>query len=113
LLQSLRAQLDSEKKRIASPEGQRLNTLAGEFRNLTIDFGFAEDSYKLTMNALETARLQASNQLKLLAVISKPGLPDEAIYPTRVYNLITLLIGLCLAFGIVRFSVSTIADHQD
>lgn len=113
LIRSLATQLASEKKRIASPEGKRLNTLASQFRNLTIETGFAEDVYKLAITAVETSRIEASRKLKSLVVISSASLPEEAIYPRRLYNLGTFFLVLCLLYGIVRFAVATIEDHRD
>jgi capsular polysaccharide transport system permease protein len=113
LISSMAAQLTSEKKRIASPEGQRLNTVASQFRNLTIEASFAEESYKLAITAVENARIEASRKLKSLVVISSPSLPEEAIYPRRLYNLATLSIALLLLYGIVRFAVATIEDHRE
>jgi capsular polysaccharide transport system permease protein len=113
LIRSLAAQLASEKRRIASPEGQRLNTIASQFRNLTIEASFAEESYKLAITAVENARIEASRKLKSLVVISSPSLPEEAIYPRRLYNLATLCIALLLLYGIVRFAIATIEDHRE
>lgn len=113
LIDSMAAQLAAEKKRIASPEGQRLNTVASQFRNLTIETSFAEESYKLAITAVENARIEASRKLKSLVVISSPSLPEEAIYPRRLYNLATLSIALLLLYGIVRFAIATIEDHRE
>jgi capsular polysaccharide transport system permease protein len=113
LIGSLSAQLASEKKRISSPEGQRLNTLSSQYRNLTIEAGFAEEAYKLAINAVENARIEASRKIKSLVVISSPSLPEKAVYPRQLYNLATLFIALMLLYGIVRFAIATIEDHRD
>jgi capsular polysaccharide transport system permease protein len=113
LIDSLAAQLASEKKRISSPEGQRLNTLSAQYRNLTIEAGFAEEAYKLAINAVENARIEASRKLKSLVVISSPSLPEKADYPRHLYNLATLFTALMLLYGIIRFAVATIEDHRD
>jgi capsular polysaccharide transport system permease protein len=40
-------------------------------------------------------------------------MPDSAIYPKRIYNLITIFIVLMALLGIVRFIVAVIEDHKD
>ncbi len=112
-IDALKSQLTKERKRLASREGERLNTLAAEFHNLTLDAGFAEDTYKLSLAAVENARIEASRKLKSLVVIESPTLPEKAIYPRQFYNLLTLFIVLLLVYGIVRLVMATIEDHRE
>lgn len=110
---ALKSQLEQERQKVASGQGGRLNTLASEFQDLTLEVGFAEDTYKAALSAVEATRIEASRKLKSLVVVSSPGKPEIAIYPQRAYNLITLLLGLTLLYGIVRLVIATIQDHRD
>lgn len=110
---ALKSQLEQERAKVASGQGGRLNTLASEFQNLTLDVGFAEDAYKAALSAVETTRIEASRKLKSLVVVSSPAKPEVAEYPQRFYNLVTLLLGLTLFYGIVRLVIATIQDHRD
>jgi capsular polysaccharide transport system permease protein len=40
-------------------------------------------------------------------------LPETAIYPRRIYNLVTLLVVSLLLYGIVRLVIATIREHLD
>ncbi len=110
---AIKSQLEKERKRVASGGDARLNTLAAEFQQLMLDTGFAEDTYKLALSAVENARIEASRKLKSLVVIESPTLPEKAIYPRQIYNLITLLLALLLLYGIVRMAIATIEDHRE
>jgi capsular polysaccharide transport system permease protein len=110
---ALKSQLEQERGKVASGQGGRLNTLAAEFQNLTLDVGFAEDAYKAALSAVETTRIEASRKLKSLVVVSSPGKPEVAEYPQRFYDLVTLLLGLTLFYGIVRLVIATVQDHRD
>lgn len=110
---ALQAQLDKERKRVASGGDARLNVLAAEFQQLMLDAGFAEDAYKLALTAVENTRIEASRKLKSLVVIESPTLPEKAVYPRELYNLATLLLALILLYGIVRLAVATIEDHRE
>jgi capsular polysaccharide transport system permease protein len=110
---ALRDQLELERSKTASNDGNQINTLASEFQSLSIEVGFAQDAYKLALSTVENARIEASRKLKSLVVIESPTLPEIAIYPRRLYNLATIAIALTLLFGIVRLVVATIKDHQD
>lgn len=113
LIKSLRSQLDSEKRRVAAPEGSRLNTLVSEFRDLELGVVFAEDAYKVALAAAENARIEANRKLRTVVLISSPSLPEEAKLPQRIYNLLSLLVLMSLLYGISRFIVATIEDHRD
>ncbi|NBK99218.1 MAG: capsule biosynthesis protein [Erysipelotrichia bacterium] len=108
---ALKKQLAKEQKRIASDSGSPINALASQYQNLTIDVGFTEDVYKLALTAVEKARLDATRQVKYLATIQKPLVPEMAEYPRRIYNLITIFIALMLLYGISRLIKATIEDH--
>ncbi|MCP5279533.1 MAG: capsular biosynthesis protein [Thiobacillus sp.] len=110
---ALKSQLEQERQKVASGQGGRLNSLASEFQNLALDVGFAEDAYKAALSAVETTRIEASRKLKSLVVVSSPAKPEIAVYPQRFYNLVTLLLGLTLLYGVVRLVIATIQDHRD
>jgi capsular polysaccharide transport system permease protein len=110
---ALKAQMEKERGKVASAEGNRLNSLAAEFQNLTLEAGFAEDAYKAALAAAETTRIEASRKIKNLVVIETPAIAETAEYPQRLYNLATLLIVLLLVYGIVRLAIATVRDHRD
>jgi len=113
-LEATRSQLKVEQTRSISGERDTaLNALAAEFQNLKTALGFAEDTYKLSLTALESARIDSTRKVKSLVVIEPPSHPEKAIYPRTFYNLITLLIVCSLLYGIVRLVVATVREHQD
>jgi len=113
-LEATRSQLKVEQTRSISGErNTAINALAAEFQDLKVALGFAEDTYKLSLTALESARIDSIRKVKSLVVIEPPSHPEKAIYPRTFYNLITLLIVCSLLYGIVRLVVATVREHQD
>ena len=113
-IRALEQQRDVENQRLVSEQtGDKLNVIAAEYRGLTIDTAIAEESYKLAMSAVESARIEANKKLRSLVTVVSPNVPDSAIYPERAYNLITIFLGLLLFYGIARFVVATVDDHRD
>jgi capsular polysaccharide transport system permease protein len=111
---ALRKQLEAERSRATNGQRDvRLNEQAARFQDLMLRAGFAEDAYKLALSAVENARIDATRKLKSLVVIESPHQPEEAIYPRRLYNLVTLFIVCCLLYGLTRLIVATIREHQD
>jgi len=113
-IRALEQQLGVEKRRlVAQKGGDKLNVVASRYRGLTIDAAIAEEAYKYAVGAVETTRVETSKKLRSLVTVVSPNTPDIALYPERLYNLITLLIGLLLLYGIARFIIATIEDHRD
>lgn len=110
--------LQDERQRLTSAQlsaqaNPGLNMLASEYRELMVDASIAEEGYKFAVTAVENARIEATKQLRALLVVVNPNLPEDPTYPERLYNLVALLIGLLMLYGIFRFVVATINDHRD
>lgn len=113
-IQALEQQLSTETKRLVSQNGgEKLNVVASRYRNLTIDAAIAEEAYKYAVSSVESARIEASKKLRSLVTVVSPNLPGRAVYPERIYNLITLFVALLIIYGIARFIIATIEDHRD
>lgn len=113
-IHALEQQLSSEVQRLVSQKGgDKLNVVASRYRNLTIDAAIAEEAYKFAVSSVESSRIEASKKLRSLVTVVSPNKPDRASYPSRIYNLITLFVGLLLFYGIARFVIATIEDHRD
>jgi len=112
-LEGTRSQLAVESRRaMSSADGTSLNVLASSFQELFAQVEFAQDSYKLALTAVETARVESTRKLKSLVLVESPALPEVPEYPRRVYTLIALTLALGLLYGIARLVVATIEDHQ-
>jgi len=113
-IQALEQQLKAESQKLVSPPGgDQMNVVAAKYRNLNIDVQIAEEAYKFAVSAVETARVEANKKIRSLVTVVMANRPDLPIFPRRAYNLIALLIGLMLLYGIVRFVIATIEDHRD
>ncbi|MCX2802173.1 hypothetical protein OQJ68_10280 [Microbulbifer thermotolerans] len=113
---ALERQIAAEKERlvgVSDAQGeQRLNSLSANFQNLELDLQFATDAYAASLKALESARMEASGKLKHLMVVSQPSLAEEAEYPRKLYNLVSLAVVLLLIYGIGKMLVASIRDHR-
>lgn len=113
-IKALEEQLHHESQGLISRGNDvKLNTIAAQFRELKIQAGIAEEAYKVSLSSLENTRIEINKKFRSLAVIVKPNLPEDAIYPDRLYNLLTILVCLLALFGITRFILATIEDHKD
>lgn len=113
-IEALQQQIVSEERQlIANSANGKLNVVASRFHGLELDTGIAEDSYKASVASLQSARISATKKLRSLVVVVSPNMPDEALFPRRLYSLFTILICLLLIYGITEFVIATINDHKD
>jgi capsular polysaccharide transport system permease protein len=109
---ALKTQVQKEQNRVAKKSNNASNILASEYQTLSIEANFAEGLYKLSLQAVEQARIESTKQIKYLSIVQTPSAPESAKYPRKIYNLITLLAVLFLLYGIAQLIKATIEDHK-
>lgn len=114
-ISSLKEQLKIEKSRITATSDidGSFNAIASEYRQLQVNIIVAEEFYKTSLAIVENAKLEAIKNVRSLIAVVKPIKPQEAIYPQKIYNLLTIIIVLCLLYGILRFVIASIKDHYE
>jgi capsular polysaccharide transport system permease protein len=114
-IDATRAQLELERNRATGTgkQSEKFNALAMDFQALEMKAQFALDAYKLSLAAVENARIDATRKLKSLVVIEPPTLPETAEYPRRIYSILTALVISFLVYGVVRLVAATIREHRD
>ncbi len=111
-IESIQAQIEKERATLTSPEDEQLNQKMFEFEELKAKVAFEGDLYKLSLTALEKARVEAARKAKSLAVVSQPYLAEDARYPRRLYMLLTVLLVSLLVYGLTKVTLSIIEDHK-
>ncbi|SEO34141.1 capsular polysaccharide transport system permease protein [Nitrosospira multiformis] len=106
-------QINKERTRLATPNGNALNRKVEEFQRLQLNAEFAQDIYKTTLMALEKGRVEATRTLKKVSVLQTPSKPQYPLEPRRIYNsIISILFALFVA-GIIHLLAAIIRDHKD
>lgn len=114
-IKALKAQLEKEKARIisqSSAQTQKLNNIAADFERLKIEVGFAQTAYETALKGYETTRIETIRKIKHLVVVQEPTLPQSAMYPRKIYNIITIFVILSLLFGIAKLVKTIIEEHK-
>lgn len=112
-LKALRDQLAKERGKLASSDQQALNEITARFAQLRLEVNYATDLYRNTLKSLEQARVEAYKKLKHLVVVQSPTVPQKAEYPRRLYNIMTILVALSLAYGVIIMIWATVREHRD
>lgn len=115
-IKSLEAQIAHENTRLVNSDNnneQTINEIYGQYKELELDVEVAQTTYLSALTSLENARIEASRKLKHLIVINEAFVAEEAQYPKKIYNLLTLAVILLLIFGLFRMIATTIKEHID
>lgn len=112
-IEGIRNQLQQERNKFAGQGSQSINQVNARFEELRLSLEFATDIYKGTLQTLEQARVESYRKLKHLVVVQSPQVPDSAILPRKLYNLVTLFVILNLIYGIAAMVIATIREHRD
>lgn len=121
-LAAVRQQIERETRGATAPSpaapasgaaGGSLNRLALQFHEIKARTLLAEGAYRSALASVETTRIEASRKVKSLVVIEPPTRPDEAEYPRRLYDLVTLLVACGVLFTLARLAIVTIQEHRD
>jgi len=106
-------QIKREQKRLASPEGNTLNSAIEAFQRLEMEAAFAQDVYKTSLVALEKGRIEATRTLKKVSILQSPSMPEAAVQPRRIYNTIVFLLLSLMVAGVLNLVAVIIRDHRD
>ncbi|MFM7786477.1 MAG: chain-length determining protein, partial [Gammaproteobacteria bacterium] len=97
-----RKQIENERRRLASPEGNTLNTTLDRFQQLEKQALFAEDVYKAALVALEQGQVEATRTLRKVSVLQSPTRPEASREPRRLHNTVVFLLVSFLVAGILN-----------
>lgn len=112
-IEAIDKQLAQEQARLTSTSGKALNSTVEEYQRLEMEAGFANDVYKTALVALEKGRVEATRNLKKVSVVQSPTLPQQALEPRRVYNIIVSVLVTLLLAGVVHLLAAIVRDHKD
>jgi capsular polysaccharide transport system permease protein len=110
---ALKQQIQINSEKLTSERGNALNKKTAEYETLLLRAQFAQELYSNALVTLETARVEAARQLKQVSVIQKPTLPEYALAPDRLYNIVVITILGLLVTLIMNMILLIIRDHKD
>lgn len=89
-----------------------LNQKSGEYESLMLEKEVATKQLAAAMSALEQSKNEAQRQQLYLERVSQPLVPDSAIEPKRVKNILSVLLLSLLLWGIFVLLKSGVQEHQ-
>ena len=108
---SMREEIAKQRAKISGTETSLVSKLS-DFDQLMLDRELASRSLQAAVSRYASARQDLLQQQYYLQPVVEPNLPDLALYPRRLLNILfTLGISLC-AFWIARAVLQNIMEHE-
>ena len=105
--------LVSAKKSLTGSDKNRLNKILFEYSKLKMQLEFDTEVYKTALIQLETTKLDALKEAKMLSIVNQPNLPDGYTYPNKPKTFLNLVIIMFLMYGIFSMLLAIIKDHKE
>lgn len=112
-IQALNTQIQQERRKMATADGDALNRVSAEFETLSLQAQFALELYSNSLLMLETTRVEAARKLKQVSVLQHPTMPQYSVEPRRGYNFVVVCFFAILLAGIAQLTRAIIRDHLD
>jgi capsular polysaccharide transport system permease protein len=111
---ALRTQIAARRAAIGDNVGEAgtatAETLA-EFEALQLQLTFAQQRYASALSSLENALMDADRQQRYLAIFSRPFMPEEAMYPLALRNVMLIVFGSFALWAISSLVAYAVRDH--
>ena len=92
-------------------EGAVLARQLASFERLMLEREFADKQLASATASLETARLEAQRQQLFLSRIVEPNLAVYPLYPRKLTNVASIIVGLTIAYGIGWLLIVGMREH--
>lgn len=112
-IQMLETEIETESARVASIGGRSLASKAAEFQRLALEKEFADKQLASALVSLEQARSEAQRQQLYLERIAQPSLPDAAMEPRRLRNVLAVFLLGLVTWGVLALTVTAVREHID
>ncbi len=108
---ALSRQLRLEKGRVVGAGGQEMSGLIQGYQPLVLEQEIAQQQYASALTSLELARVEAQRKKQYLITFIQPNLPDEALEPRRLSQILTVLVFCFLLYAVGALMWSALKDH--
>lgn len=110
---ALKQQIELEKQRTATTEGNALNRISSEYQTLELTAQFSLQLYSNALLALEATRVESARKLKQVSVLQNPTFPEFSTEPRRIHNSLVFLFFALFLTAIAHLARAIIRDHRD
>lgn len=107
---ALEAQIADLKSRFTGDDSDLASALQN-FRRLQLDVEFAQNAYAEAQAAQDRARTEANSERKYVVTLVEPSLPEEAVLPERLIEILKIFALSLVLWLIGRLLLRSVLEH--
>lgn len=111
-IENLKSQINKESAKVTGGDVS-LARKTSEYERLMLERDFAGKQLATALASLESARNEALRKHLYLERISQPNMPDIALEPRRIRNVLTVFILGFIMWGILSMLIAGIREHNE
>ena len=109
----LEKEIEVESANVTGDTKQSLASKAADFQKLAMNKEFADKMLAGALTTLEQARNEAQRQQLYLERIAQPSLPDAAMQPERLRNILATLLISVVIWGVLSLLIAGVKEHHE
>lgn len=109
----LEKEIEVESAKVTGDGRQSLASKAADFQKLALNKEFADKMLAGALTTLEQARNEAQRQQLYLERIAHPSLPDSAMQPERLRNILATLLVSLIIWGVLALLLAGVKEHHE
>lgn len=109
---SLQSEINHQLGLVAGDQSS-LSAAASQYQRLTLERELADRQLAAAINSLQEAQSEARRKQAYVERIVQPNLPDEALEPRRIRNILATLLLSVIVWGVISMFVAGVKEHQD
>lgn len=109
----LEKEIEVESAKVTGDSKLSLASKAADFQKLAMNKEFADKMLAGALTTLEQARNEAQRQQLYLERIAQPSLPDAAMQPERLRNVLATLLVSLVIWGVLILLIAGVKEHHE
>jgi capsular polysaccharide transport system permease protein len=109
----LEKEIEVESSKLTGDAKQSLASKAADYQKLALNKDFADKMLAGALTTLEQARSEAQRQQLYLERIAQPSLPDSAMQPERLRNILATLLVSLIIWGVLIMLIAGVKEHHE
>lgn len=110
---TLETEIKKKSAQVVGPTDKSLSNQSVDYQRLQLEVELANKQLAAAMASYEQAKNDLNRKQLYLERLVEPSLPDEALEPTRLRNILSGFIFGLILWGVLRLFVAGVKEHND
>lgn len=112
-IKTLEKKIKEKSDLVTGPSDRSLSNRSAGYQRLQLEKELADKQLASAIASYDQAKNDFSQKQLYLATLAQPSLPDEALEPNRLKNILSGFVFGLLLWGVIRLFVAGVREHND